>query len=202
MVKPFSSTEKNQIKEKIYKETKLMIEEVGYKSTSIQKITEKVGIAKGSFYRFFTSKESMVFDLLLQLEWEMHTEMMEKINIIKDHKLFLDNFYTSLIQMIKRIDSEPILKIMREPEVFNRIISCLDEESFNIAAKQDKLKSKEIIEMIKKNGYFIDCEPEILIEMMRSFAILYFNRKLIGSINNRSIDRIIKTSIYDIIKYN
>ncbi len=57
--------------------TKLFFFTVGYEKMSVQKLTEQVGVAKGTFYHYFKSKE----DLLCQ--WVIH-EMTPK----------MDSYYT------------------------------------------------------------------------------------------------------------
>jgi len=53
--------------------------ELGYEQTSVQKITETVGIAKGTFYHYFHSKE----DLLGQLaDWQT-----EEVLTMAEHKV-------------------------------------------------------------------------------------------------------------------
>ncbi len=56
----------------------------GYDKTSIQQIIDSLGIAKGTFYHYFSSK----FDLLNQLTLRETDEMVNSINlIVADEKI-------------------------------------------------------------------------------------------------------------------
>lgn len=53
------------MKEKITKQSILMFEKKGFSDTSIQDIVEAVGVTKGTFYYYFTSKEQLLMDIHL-----------------------------------------------------------------------------------------------------------------------------------------
>lgn len=62
-----------------------------FKETSIQKIVEQAGIARGSFYQYFTSKEDLLF-YLLHLHFSNMESFLEKQ--MKEKKVtFLKCFY-------------------------------------------------------------------------------------------------------------
>ena len=77
MERHFSENEKQLIKKRLLVEGKDLFENCGIKKTSVDKIVEKVGIAKGSFYNFYASKESMVYDLIMNIEIKMHKDEMD-----------------------------------------------------------------------------------------------------------------------------
>lgn len=51
-------------REKILEAGKKLILEVGYAKTKVEKITEAVGIAKGSFYNYFNTKEDFLLAMI------------------------------------------------------------------------------------------------------------------------------------------
>ena len=57
MARGFTDAEKKNIREKLIAECEKSWASLGYKKTSIDELCTKVGIAKGSFYLFFDSKE-------------------------------------------------------------------------------------------------------------------------------------------------
>ena len=58
---------KKQVKrEEIIQAAKKLIIEKGYRKTSVEDITNEVGIAKGSFYTYFKSKDYLMETLLIE----------------------------------------------------------------------------------------------------------------------------------------
>ena len=54
------------MKEKITQQSVLLFEKKGFSETSIQDIVEAMGVTKGTFYYYFTSKEQLLMDIHLQ----------------------------------------------------------------------------------------------------------------------------------------
>jgi AcrR family transcriptional regulator len=52
---------RKEVKEKIYNAAISLFQSKGYEKTSILEITEFVGVAKGTFYNFYTSKTDVLF---------------------------------------------------------------------------------------------------------------------------------------------
>ena len=66
----FTDYETEQLRKALLKETRHCAVTLGMKKTSVDQLTKAVGIAKGSFYKFFDSKELLFFAVLE----DIHTE--------------------------------------------------------------------------------------------------------------------------------
>ena len=53
----FTDYETEQLRKALLKETRHCAVTLGMKKTSVEQLTKAVGIAKGSFYKFYESKE-------------------------------------------------------------------------------------------------------------------------------------------------
>jgi len=69
----FSEKEKEMIKNNILVKSKELFTNFGLKKTSIDEIVHACGIGKGTFYKFFDSKE------------ELYLEVLEKEELFRDH---------------------------------------------------------------------------------------------------------------------
>ena len=56
----FTDYETEQLRKALLKETRHCAVTLGMKKTSVDQLTKAVGIAKGSFYKFYESKEMVV----------------------------------------------------------------------------------------------------------------------------------------------
>ena len=59
----FTDYETEQLRKALLKETRHCAVTLGMKKTSVDQLTKAVGIAKGSFYKFFESKEMAFFKM-------------------------------------------------------------------------------------------------------------------------------------------
>lgn len=68
----FTDYETEQLRKALLKETRRCAVTLGMKKTSVDQLTKAVGIAKGSFYRFYESKEMLFFAVLEDIHSELY----------------------------------------------------------------------------------------------------------------------------------
>ena len=68
----FTEYETEQLRKALLKETRRCAVTLGMKKTSVDQLTKAVGIAKGSFYRFYESKEMLFFAVLEGIHSELY----------------------------------------------------------------------------------------------------------------------------------
>lgn len=79
----FSNFETEQIRRALLREARRCAATLGMRKTSVEQLTQAVGISKGSFYKFFASKELLFFALLE----DIHTELYQVASAaLRDHQ--------------------------------------------------------------------------------------------------------------------
>ncbi len=79
----FSDFETEQIRRALLREARRCAVTLGMRKTSVEQLTQAVGISKGSFYKFFASKELLFFALLE----DIHTELYQVASAaLRDHQ--------------------------------------------------------------------------------------------------------------------
>ncbi len=68
----FSEFETKQIRNALLKETRHCAVTLGMRKTSVEQLTHAVGISKGSFYKFYESKELLFFAVLEGIHTELY----------------------------------------------------------------------------------------------------------------------------------
>ena len=68
----FTDYETEQLRKALLKETRHCAVTLGMKKTSVEQLTKAVGIAKGSFYKFYESKEMLFFAVLEGIHTELY----------------------------------------------------------------------------------------------------------------------------------
>lgn len=100
----------NKTKRKIFETSMKLFAEKGYDATSIEDITESVGVAKGTLYYHFTSKEE-IFDFLIEegikllqnsvdIKTAKYSNYLDKIKAIVLIQIKIVNKYENLINII------------------------------------------------------------------------------------------------------
>ena len=143
----------------------------GYEKTTVADIIETVGIAKGTFYHYFKSKEHLL-ETLIEI---MSEGIVQEINCIAElpeisaTEKISRYFCHAMVLKTKSIDLIlPMLRVLYQPENLHLRIS-LQESSFH----QTSLILAEIITEGIKSGEFRVDDAELCGEyIVRSFASL------------------------------
>lgn len=88
-----------QTREKIYASALALINEKGYENVSVEDITKAAGVAKGTFYTHFDSKENLLYYTYIHLN-TCYTRALEKA---EKKDVFFDVFDTFVFESYKEI---------------------------------------------------------------------------------------------------
>ncbi len=196
MAKHFSESEKQRIKNRILDDGKELFEKYGVKKTSIDKLVEKVGIAKGTFYHFYTSREAMIYELILKVEMELHKEEMKNLNDLLEIYEFPEALKHVVWKSLEKMEEDPLLKTLNDPQFINEIWNKLSEQEKNQGNDQDQIKVKEFIEAAELRGYEVTVPPQVFNSLLMSIFILYINQHMIGEPWEETIELMI-TSLFE-----
>ena len=132
----------NKTKRKIFEASMKLFAEKGYDATSIEEITSTVGVAKGTLYYHFSSKEE-IFNFLV----EEGVKLLKNSIEIKTQKLEKTMDKLKAIVLIE-------IKIMAKYEDFMTILlsQIWGNEPRNIACKKYVLEYIKIVEKIVDEG--------------------------------------------------
>lgn len=105
-------------KARILKYGRELFSSKGFKDTNVAEITKMAGIATGSFYNYYTSKDILFMEIFLEENLKLKKKIMEIIDIEADpinviqQMMFLNN---------QGMSENPILGEWYNKEVFNKI---------------------------------------------------------------------------------
>ena len=194
MARHFSEDEKHLIKKKLLLEGKKLFETYGVKKTSVDKIIEKVSIAKGSFYNFYPSKESLVFDLLMDIEADLHKEEMKQL-----HNFILQfEFPEALKRTIRKsfdfMKVEPLLLVHSDPQLIHDIWSKISENEKLRSVRQDQDRVADFIQEAKLTGYRVTVSETVLSAVFMSFFSIYINQNMMSESGADALELIMKST--------
>ena len=91
MPKVISNREKEMILDAIYQSTIELIKEKGLRGVTVDEITQNVNIAKGSFYKYYSTKEECLYQVIKRSESEMFERVRSELTHLKSCKTLIVN---------------------------------------------------------------------------------------------------------------
>lgn len=105
MAKSFTEIEKDNIRKRLISECEINWSKYGYKKTNIDELCSKSGIAKGSFYTFFDSKEKLFFEVLNGIQ----NRLISSVDEILSNMPPKEGFAKALKMLYRLYDKNPFL---------------------------------------------------------------------------------------------
>lgn len=146
----------NKTKRKIFETAMQLFADKGYEATSIEEITATVGVAKGTLYYHFSSKEE-IFNFLVE----------EGMKLLKNSIQIKTDKVSSYIDKIRAIILIQIKVIVKYESLITIIISQMwGKEERNKRSRQYVFEYLNIVEKIVREGIekgeIIDRDPEVI----------------------------------------
>lgn len=119
---PFTEEQQKQIREKLFRAGIRLSKELGLQRMTVSKLTKEAGIAKGSFYHFFESKEEFIL-ALADYDNEKMNEMLanalagRKQMTTHEFFLFLREYFYSDYDFMGRLTIDDFMWIKNHMDV-------------------------------------------------------------------------------------
>ena len=177
MTRKFSDKEREFYKQKIIESGTKLISVLGFKKTSIQDITDAAGVAKGTFYNFFSSKEELLFEIL-----SAHEEFRDKLlNEVVETESKAENAIQKVLhESLEIADENKIFKTFYDENLMDKIALKLSPEKIQEHFEDDFQNSKEFIEHYQTKSNLIKADPKLIVGLLRGFFMLPLHKQEIG----------------------
>ena len=110
----------------IYNCAKELFSKKGFKDTNISEITQKAGIAVGTFYNYYPSKEKLFMDIFIDENTKLKRQCMRSLDLSKSP---LEIVKQMLALNAEGLNTNPILNEWNNKAVFSRIEQLYREEN-------------------------------------------------------------------------
>ncbi|WP_175073804.1 TetR/AcrR family transcriptional regulator [Terribacillus sp. AE2B 122] len=165
------------IRNNLFETARELFGKYGIKKTSISEITKAVGIAQGSFYAYFPSKEELYFDLVEMEEKKIKKEL---FNLLEQEPMTKKLFKAFLLRSLQLIQANPILRSLFDEEHLQYLLTKLPPERMKQHIETDTDRLMPIIEQLQKQQILIKKDPKIISAIIRSYILLFLHRQKIG----------------------
>ncbi|WP_308634421.1 TetR/AcrR family transcriptional regulator [Paenibacillus silvisoli] len=197
MPKGFSAREKEWIKEKLMTRGRELFCAYGVKKTSISDLTHAAGIAQGTFYSFYSTKEELFFDILEQEEDEVKRAFLEApVASGNNPKHAISEL---LIQTFNRIEDNPIFKRLFADDEMENLMRKLPDHKLEAHLRKDNDMLLPVIEKWKRDGVFLSVDSNIVAGVLRSLFLLATQRKQIGAAYHATVSFLIEAVVEQLL---
>ncbi len=176
MARGFTDREKEIIRSELINAGRELFGTYGLKKTSIEDLTKAVGIAQGSFYTFFDSKE----DLYLEVMDSEGEAIKEKF--LKQEKSFgrltRKNFKAFFKKVLNVVNTNPIIKQMFLEEEVDLLVRKIPPEKMKEYNKRFARDFLPLIEKWQRDGAVINnYRPEVIVAVLQSMYYPILHKK-------------------------
>lgn len=177
MPRIFNEHERKAMEAKIILSARKLFERQGYSKTSVSEITKSVGIAAGTFYNFFDSKEALFFEIMGEAEQEKFKLIKQIFTLNGDPKVeFLTFLNTIFIQFIE----DPIYTLIFEENLYEKIVKKVSQEKLLLHMKYDIDAAKEILQSVHRRNFLVSLSPEELVSQLRALFMITLHQEDLG----------------------
>jgi AcrR family transcriptional regulator len=177
MARGFSEQEREHIRKKLLEKGRKHFEHFGLRKTNVADLASEAGIAKGSFYLFFESKE----DLFLTINEEFDKQFQKKLaGTLKRNRNPKETFRKALLNIIELCNDDPLLKLAANKEEFESLSRKIPADKFRQHQESTVTFLTSLIERWQQEGLIRDYNPRVIAGAVKSLYYIVLHREFIG----------------------
>lgn len=178
MPKKFSDEEKERIRAKLIETGKRLFSSLGLQKTSVVDLTKPIGIAQGSFYLFYDSKESLYMDIVALEEERVRTSVFDRY--LADGAMTRNKFAEFLRESIRCIEESPILQQLYDEQTVEALFRKLPQQAIEEHFAEDAGALDPFLERGRSEGWLADKDPDAVVSLIRSLVLFALQKQRIG----------------------
>jgi AcrR family transcriptional regulator len=194
MPKGFTESEKQLIRTKLIETGKEFFERFGVRKTNVADLAREAGIAKGSFYLFFNSKEDLFLTINEEFDKHLQEEVARKLKKSKNPKKTLREF---LLYVLELFEIDPMLRLAVNREEYESLSHKIPADEFRRHQESTMEFFTHLIERWQREGIVRECEPRVVVGVVKSLYFVVLNRDIIGESIFRQVAGLLIDSIVD-----
>jgi AcrR family transcriptional regulator len=173
----FREEKKQSIHEKLVAEGKKLFQRYGLKKTNIEELADAAGIAKGTFYHFFESKEDLCLAIFDREEELMARDLEAIMSRYADP---VRTFKTLIAFSQEFVRGDSLLVRLRESGEYEQLARGVSPEKLAAHLRHDEGTAAFFIKAMKTKGVRVAVKPDVLAGVLRAVVMLVMQDKVIG----------------------
>ena len=182
----FSDFESEQIRKALLAEARRCAVTLGMRKTSVDRLTQAVGISKGSFYRFFESKEMLFFAVLE----DIHSELYDVADGVLRENIGLppaERAEKAILAVCKRMADTGVMTFIE-----NDAAALLQRLPENIKSEHYHDDETHIRALLESNSLSPKGGAELATAAVRGLILTISHKEQIGSLYPQVLDLLVR----------
>jgi len=170
MPRAFTDAERERIRERLLAVGRELFSRYGLRKTTVEEITRAAGIAKGTFYLFFPSKEALYAEVLISVIPDMLKTLLERsFGVAEDVREALVLYQKELVRLIE--EDELVRAITTDRGSWENLLSMnLTEYRRRAFESLEPLVNK--IREAQARGEMVEGDPWEIVQLLGIIKIL------------------------------
>ncbi|MEA0553345.1 TetR/AcrR family transcriptional regulator [Lysinibacillus irui] len=172
----FTENEKEQIRQDLFVKGREIFIKYGLAKTSIDEIIRECGIAKGTFYKFFSSKEELYFEILINEVEVRETVLNELFRENLSSRELLNSFFHFSFDSV---DKNPFLQSAFQNDEHEKLTRKLPAQMSEFNQNNAK-RGIHAVNALINQGMLPKEDPRVIVGIMQAVMSLRLHKKDIG----------------------
>jgi AcrR family transcriptional regulator len=177
MPRAFSEEEREIIRQQLREQGEKLFEVYGLRKTTVDDITQAVGISKGSFYLFYASKEELLLEILEQIESNLRDSILEYT--VRPQEKARESVSAILKSYLLTWDAFPLLRKLDKSD-FDYLARKLPAERVQAHADKDREFVDNFVEKLKRDGIAVHVPVRVVTNLLKSLFFVEVHRDDLG----------------------
>lgn len=186
----FSEQQKEKLREQLLITGFELLKQFGYRKMTIDDITKKCAIAKGTFYRFFKSKEDFIYELMI---YERDKEKQLLLDVLDSEGHLSQSTFKNYVKDMFH-NSVNVFSYMTQEEI--TLLQASWPEEYLLNVKNDEKTTNWLLSFIPNKSAEVDWR--IFANYMKAIAIVEVYKSLL---NPETAEIFLDQLINDMIRY-
>lgn len=186
----FSEQQKEKLREQLLLTGFDSLKQFGYRKMTIDDITKKCAIAKGTFYRFFKSKEDFIYELMI---YERNKEKQALLDALDSEGHLNQSAFKNYVKDMFH-NSVNVFSYMTQEEI--TLLQASWPEEYLLNVENDEKTTNWLLSFIPNKSEEVDWR--IFANYMKAIAIVEVHKSLL---NPETADIFLDQLIDDMMRY-
>lgn len=193
MTKAFTQSEKDQVRLHLLKKGREYFIKYGFKKTSIDELVGAVGIAKGSFYNFFDSKEAFFLAVHEVSEEKLKTDLISELEKLEKPADKLREFFKRSFAIL---EDDPLMLAVFGKGELESISGFMSSRQYEEHYREDITFIEQLFRQWQEEGIIRQLDAEVAGNMVASAFFIFLQKETLGEeMYNRVIDMLIECMV-------
>ena len=173
----FSDEKRAYIRSELLDTGRELFARYGLKKTTISDLTDPVGIANGTFYQFFDSKERLYLEILTR-EQEAFADRVD--DLLADASGPQEGITAYLRLTIEEIETNPLIRQLLVEDHWERLVQEFSEDELAEQREQELGSLLPYVQAWQEDGQLVDRDPRAITGSINAVAFVALHREEFG----------------------